>query len=67
METQYSKEYVRRFRIFLRLFAVLMVAMIWAVTLIDDLKLVANQLFWLLAIVTGALGFWTMLGARKKD
>lgn len=39
---------------------------IWALTLSKDLNLVADQIFWLLAIITGGLGCWTMLGARKK-
>jgi len=66
METKWSKEYVRRFRIMLRLFAVMALLIIWALTLSKDLNLVADQIFWLLAIITGGLGCWTMLGARKK-
>lgn len=67
MEEKWSREYVRRFRIQLRVFAVLAVAIVWALTLSKDLNLIADQLFWLVVLVNVILGSWTMLGARKKD
>ena len=67
LERRWSKEYVRRLRVSLKIDVLLIISYIWAITLSSEFRYFSNQLFWLLTLLMVGFGIWTLLGWRVKE
>jgi hypothetical protein len=64
---KWSNEYVRRQRLVLKLFAASALVYLWAISLVQEIRVYSTELFLLMAVVFAALGVWVLLGSRHKD
>jgi len=62
LKRNWSPEYVRRHRIALKLVATVFISYCWILELFPGTRSLSLEIFWLIAVLTVAVGIWVLLG-----